>query len=302
MHQMRHWIVALRLRTLPLALAGWMVSISIVAIQRSVNWTVAILTLVTAFLLQILSNLANDYGDAVSGVDSDHRQGPDRMVQAGHISKGAMGRAVVFLAFLSLLVGCRLLFLAFSSDFLLIFIFLIVGLASIVAAVKYTVGKNPYGYAGFGDLFVFVFFGIVLVFGTYYLQVQSLDWMVLLPASSIGLLSIAVLNVNNIRDIESDRLSGKNSIPVRIGRKNAVLYHAFLLFGALATAVIFSWYHYISWPQFLFVIISFFFIRNIKAVMKYPAAELDPFLKQMAISTLLFSILFAVGLSLSSIF
>ena len=193
-----------------------------------------------------------------------------------------------------------MLFLAFPGDYLKSLVFLGIGLLGIAAAIKYTVGKNPYGYAGFGDAFVFVFFGLVLVFGTYYLQTQFLDWWVLLPAASIGLLSIGVLNVNNIRDIESDRLSGKNSIPVRIGREKAVRYHVVLLLGALVLSSIYSVHIYTNWMQFLFIVIVALFIKNIKAVSSKPLTELDPFLKQMAIATLLFSLLFSFGLVASS--
>ena len=302
MASVRSWITALRLRTLPLALAGWLVGTSIAAQIIDISLFAAVLTLITAFLLQILSNLANDYGDAVSGVDSDQREGPSRMVQSGMISKREMGIGVVICAVITLIIGMALLYFVFKQDFAKSLIFLALGVLGIAAAIKYTVGKNPYGYAGFGDLFVFVFFGIVLVFGTYYLQVQSLDWLVLLPASSIGLLSIGVLNVNNIRDIASDKASGKHSIPVRIGKENAVKYHAFLLVGALVCAVIFSIRSYQSWTQFIFLIVSLLFIKNLRAVSSRPSTELDPYLKQMAISTLLFSVLFSLGLGLASIF
>lgn len=301
MASLKNWIAAFRLRTLPLAFSGWLVGTTIAANSATISWLVAFLTLFTAFSLQILSNLANDYGDAISGVDSDKRDGPSRMVQSGQISKKDMGIAVVIFTVISLASGCILLYFAFPTDFFKSLIFLLIGAFGIVAAIKYTVGKNPYGYAGFGDLFVFIFFGIVLVFGTFYLQVQTLNWDVLLPSASIGMLSIGVLNVNNIRDIESDKASGKNSIPVRIGRKNAVVYHIFLLIGSLILASIFTLQNFSSWFQLVFLIIIIVFVKNLRAVAKKPSKELDPYLKQMAISTLLFSILFSLGLGLSSI-
>jgi len=301
MSNVRSWITAFRLRTLPLAFSGWIVGIAIVYTIKEVNWESAVLTLFTAFLLQILSNLANDYGDAVSGVDSEKRDGPDRMVQSGRISKEAMGKAVLLFAFLSLLAGSFLLYITFPSDFYTALVFLLLGLIAIAASIKYTVGENPYGYAGFGDLFVFVFFGPVLIFGTYYLQSQTLDWLVLLPASSIGLLSIGVLNVNNIRDIESDKESGKNSIPVRIGRKKAVLYHTVLLTGAILLALVYTSQSYLDLFQLIFLIALLPLVKNIRAVATKSSKELDPYLKQMAISTLLFSLLFSIGLVLSTI-
>ena len=191
-----------------------------------------------------------------------------------------------------------MLFLAFPDDWKTALVFLCLGLVGIAAAIKYTVGKNPYGYAGFGDVFVFVFFGLVLVFGTFYLQTISLDFAVLLPASSIGLLSVGVLNVNNIRDIESDKLAGKNSIPVRIGRKNAVRYHVFLLISAVFAStlyVLLSYQSSLDFIQLLFLLSCVFLVKNLHAVSSLGSEELDPFLKQMAISTLLFSVFFAIG-------
>lgn len=299
---MKAWITAFRLRTLPLAFSGWLIGTVLAAGTPSFSYLIAGLTLLTAIFLQILSNLANDYGDAVSGVDSDERAGPNRMVQSGAISKEAMGRSMIVFSLLSLTSGCILLYLAFPGDFVTAFIFLMIGLAGIAAAIKYTVGKNPYGYAGFGDLFVFLFFGIVLVFGTYFLQVNLLDWEVLLPATSVGLFSIGVLNVNNIRDIESDKLSGKNSIPVRIGKQKAVIYHAVLLQGGIVASVAFVVLHFRGWEQLLFVLVNVLFIINIKAVKTKPAAQLDPYLKQMALSTLLFSVLFSLGQAISWFF
>ena len=269
------------------------------SVQVKINGWIAVLTLLTAFLLQILSNLANDYGDAISGVDSDIREGPSRMVQSGAITKRAMRYAVIIFSLLSLLVGCSLLYLAFPRDVISFLIFLPIGLLGVVAAIKYTVGRHPYGYAGFGDLFVFVFFGIVLVCGTYYIQSKTIDWTVLLPAASFGFFSMGVLNVNNIRDIESDRASGKNSIPVRIGRRNAVKYHIFLLQGGVLTSLMFVYLNFQGWGQLIFLLTNILFILNIRAVSNKRLDELDPYLKQMALSTLLFSILFSIGIMIS---
>lgn len=295
---MKTWIKAFRLRTLPLAIAGWMVGTSIAANVSDLNISVATLTLLTAIFLQILSNLANDYGDASSGVDAN-RKGEERMVNSGKITPEAMKKAMVVFSLLSLISGSTLIYLAFPQDWMSALIFLAIGLVGIFAAIKYTVGKNPYGYIGFGDLFVFVFFGVVLVFGTYYLQVQSLDWLVLLPATSLGLFSVGVLNVNNIRDIESDKAAGKQSIPVRLGRKMAVLYHAFLLGVGMIASIVFVLVSFDSYLPLLFVFISILFLKNLNAVNNKPAEELDPYLKQMAISTFLFSILFSLGQGLS---
>ncbi|MEP0987060.1 1,4-dihydroxy-2-naphthoate octaprenyltransferase [Ekhidna sp.] len=291
---MKSWIKAFRLRTLPLAIAGWLVGISLAGNDTTLNYVTAILTLFTAILLQILSNLANDYGDASSGVD-ENRTGETRMVSSGKISARAMKNAMVLFSLFSFITGSYLLYLAFPDDWTSALIFLLIGLVGIGAAIKYTVGKNPYGYAGFGDVFVFLFFGIVLVFGTYYIQSAQMNWGILLPASSIGFFSVGVLNVNNIRDIESDRKAGKNSVPVRIGRERAIVYHKILLKGGMLFSILFVFLNFRSWAGLLFILVSFLFYKNIKAVATKPSQELDPYLKQMAISTLLFSVLFSIG-------
>lgn len=295
---MKSWIKAFRLRTLPLAISGWLVGISLAANEVELNYLIAGLTVFTAILLQILSNLANDYGDASSGVD-EKRTGEARMVSSGAITPKAMRKAIIFFACLAFVSGASLLYLSFPEDWISVLIFLVIGLVGIAAAIKYTVGKNPYGYVGFGDAFVFVFFGIVLVFGTYYLQVQELNWLILLPAASMGFFSVGVLNVNNIRDIESDKEAGKQSIPVRIGRKKAVIYHVLLLQVGLLLSVAYVFITLKSGWGFLFIFVNSLFIFNIKAVARKPSDQLDPYLKQMAISTLLFAILFSLGQGLN---
>ena len=299
MNELKAWITAFRLRTLTLAFSGWLVGVSIASTTVRIDVQVAGLTLLTAFLLQILSNLANDYGDAVSGIDSDRRKGPDRMVQSGAITREAMRKGMMICAFLALAAGCILLYLSFKNDFISALIFFLIGLTGIVAAIKYTVGKKPYGYAGFGDLFVFVFFGLVLVAGSHYLQTKAVDWLVLFPSITIGLFSIGVLNINNIRDIESDKLSGKNSIPVRIGKKKAGIYHAALQLAALISSLAFVYFNFHSWWQLLFLIAAIPLFLNARAVLTKSPDELDPYLKQAAFSTLLFSILFSVGMLVS---
>lgn len=296
MTTVKSWIKAARLRTLPLAFASILVGSAIAFQEGDFKFSVAVLTLLTAVLLQVLSNFANDYGDAVSGVDSSDRKGPDRMVQSGAISRKSMRNALIVTATLTFFSGTFLLYIAFPGDWQRALIFLSIGLAAIVAAIKYTVGKNPYGYAGFGDLFVFVFFGIVAVAGTFFLQTGRLDLQVLLPASSLGLFAIGVLNVNNIRDIDSDKEAGKYSIPVRIGKKNAVIYHAILLQLGMILSIVYSFLNFNTWWNFIFVLANILLILNIKAVSTKPSSELDPYLKQMALSTLLFSLLFTLGL------
>ena len=254
---------------------------------------------VTTVFLQILSNLANDYGDSVNGADHAGRQGPQRAVQSGAISSSQMRNAVVLFSVLCLLSGIGLLLIAFGLDWNALFFFLVLGLLCIAAAIAYTVGRKPYGYAGLGDLSVLIFFGLVGVMGSLYLFTRQFDYTDILPALSCGFFSIAVLNVNNVRDIDSDRQAGKFSIPVRIGRERAVAYHWFLLSAGTISAVAYTVLRYESPWQFLFVPVVALFVRNGIAVSTLPSDKLDPWLKQMAMSTLFFVITFGIGLLLS---
>ena len=293
----KHWLQAFRLRTLPLALSSIFMGNFLAKWQGEFDWSILGLAVSTTIFLQILSNLANDYGDSIHGADSEDREGPSRAVQTGAISKSQMKTAMIIFAVLSLVSGISLLAVAFSDQWFLVLVFLILGVAAIYAAITYTAGSNPYGYRGLGDISVLIFFGLVGVFGSYYLQTKALDWNILLPALSCGLLATGVLNVNNIRDIESDEKAGKISIPVRIGRDKAVVYHFFLLGLAMLCAVWFALLNDFHWLSFLFVISFPLIIKNAVAVKtKTTAAALDPYLKQLALSTLLFVILFGIGL------
>ncbi len=291
----KSWVIAARLRTLPLAFSSILVGTVLAWNDTPLDFSIAGLTFLTAILLQILSNFANDYGDAVSGVDSDKRKGPDRMVQSGAISRKAMRTALILFSFLTLLSGSALLYISFPDNWDLMLVFFGIGIVAIAAAIKYTVGKNPYGYAGFGDVFVFTFFGIVAVAGTYFLQTKSINWMVFLPASTLGLFAVGVLNVNNIRDIETDRIAGKFSIPVRIGKEKAGLYHSLLISLGFLTSIVFVLLDYGHAFQLAFILMGPLFLKNIRAVKSKSGNELDPFLRQMAIATLIFSVVFSVG-------
>lgn len=294
-YKMKAWIKAFRLRSLPLALACISMGSILAYADGKMNWAVAILSLVTTVFLQILSNLANDYGDAISGVDSPDRQGPSRAVHTGEITAKAMFRAIVIFGILSFVSGISLLLMGLSID-IQFFIFLTIGLVAIAAAIKYTMGKNPYGYAGFGDLSVFLFFGIVGVMGTYYLHTGTWSSLGVLPALSCSFFAVAVLNVNNIRDIESDKLAGKNSIPVRLGRDRAVIYHYFLLLAGILCSLIYVFLSYKGPFQFLFLLVLPLLYINGKAVhTMHEASKLDPYLKQMALTTLLFVVCFGLG-------
>ena len=294
----KNWIVAFRLRTLPLAFSSILMGTFLASRVGGFDLITLLLTLLTTLFLQVLSNLANDYGDADSGVDSDQRVGPARTVQSGVISKSQMKQALYVFAVLSLVSGLLLLFYVFPDQGYTLLIFLSIGLGAIWAAIKYTVGANPYGYAGFGDVFVLLFFGFVGVMGTYYLYTHTFDAIVLLPAFSTGLLAVGVLNVNNIRDIESDEKAGKRSIPVRIGKEKAAVYHFLLLSNALAAALVFGLSIDLPVWGFFFLLITPLLLINAKAVNQLQGMQLDPYLKQLAVTSLLFSVLFGLAVNL----
>jgi 1,4-dihydroxy-2-naphthoate polyprenyltransferase len=296
----RIWLSAFRLRTLPLALSSIAMSGFLAAAHEVFQWTIFLLCVLTTVFLQVLSNLANDYGDSVHGADSAERKGPTRAVQSGAITASAMKRAIVIMVLLSLCSGLALLFTAFGFEWQGILFFLALGLLCIVAAIAYTVGRKPYGYAGLGDISVFIFFGLVGVMGSYYLFAKSIRAAELLPAISCGLFSVGVLNINNIRDIESDQRAGKYSVPVRIGRKNAVIYHWVIVLGGLIAAIAYTISNFTSAWQLLFLITLPLFFNNLMAVSRKTSGSLDPYLRQMALSTLAFVIMFGTGLLLAT--
>ncbi|MFT6866327.1 MAG: 1,4-dihydroxy-2-naphthoate octaprenyltransferase [Cyclobacteriaceae bacterium] len=298
MSKTKAWIQAFRLRTLPLAFSSILLGAFLAIGNNAFDGLILSLSLLTTLFLQVLSNLANDYGDAQSGVDSSQREGPSRTVQSGLISKSQMKAGLIFCSILALISGVSLIIYAFPGNWKLSILFLILGLGAIAAAIKYTVGKNPYGYSGFGDLFVLIFFGYVGVLGSYFLYAGALDFHMFLPATTCGLFAVAVLNVNNIRDIESDKISGKYSVPVRLGRNKAVYYHWILLALGAGSAIVFaiqSDFYNFDW---LFLAVIPLLFLNARAVyVKKTAKELDPFLKQMALTTLLFVLLFGWALT-----
>lgn len=286
----------MRPRTLPLAIASISMGAFLAAANGVFNSTITALCILTTIFLQILSNLANDYGDSVHGADSVERAGPSRAVQSGAISKQEMRQAMGLFALLAMVSGLLLVWLALGTTHLIwAVLFIVLGGSAVWAAISYTAGRNPYGYAGFGDLFVFLFFGLLAVLGTYFLQAQALDWSIVLPAISCGAFATAVLNVNNIRDIDSDRKAGKFSIPVRIGGRNARIYHWGLLIGGVVAALLFVILNYIAWTQWLFVLMLPLVVRNGMVVWRLPSTSLDPMLKQTVLMTLLFVILFGLG-------
>lgn len=316
MSKFKAWIAAARLRTLPLSVSGIIVGGSLGNYEHWITipeccfccfgcpqvWSGLIfwLAILTTIGFQVISNFANDYGDGVKGTD-ENRKGEQRMVASGIISPSAMKRGIIVVSILTFLVALLLLYTAFGKENLLyIGIFIVLGVVSIAAAIKYTVGKNAYGYSGLGDLFVFLFFGMLSVLGTYFLFTQYLKWDLLLPATTVGLLSVAVLNLNNMRDIENDALVGKNTIVVKLGRKRAKIYHYVILIVAMLSAIAYTFLNYntgmnadIPFSQFAYVITFIPLLLNmIKVARNKEPQKLDGELKKVALSTFAFAILF----------
>ncbi len=316
MANLKAWISAARLRTLPLSISGIIVGSSmfnnlkvntnpsleysegfggklLYFSETSIFW----LAIATTLGLQILSNFANDYGDGVKGTDNEDRVGPQRALQSGAITKKEMFRGIVITAIVTLCLAICLIYQSFGQAYFLysVFFFLL-GVAAIIAAIKYTMGKTAYGYRGLGDVFVFVFFGLVSVIGCYFLFTKQLNWLIIFPAITIGMLSSAVLNLNNLRDHDSDKKAGKNTLVVKLGVSAAKKYHYLLLFIALCSMIVFIVNTYDSYFDLLFLIAFIpLIIHFFKVIKTEDTKELDPELKKVALSTFLLSILFSIG-------
>jgi 1,4-dihydroxy-2-naphthoate octaprenyltransferase len=297
---MNRWIEAARPRTLPLAIASILLGNFLAYAAGKFSFLTAILAILTTLLLQILSNFANDLGDSKNGVDNKNRKVALRAVQTGKISPCEMKNAVIIAASLSFISGISLLFFALQyAKSQTIIAFVMLGLLAILAAIAYTVGKKPYGYIGLGDLSVFLFFGWVGTFGTYYLQTEILNYYILIPASGCGFLSVAVLNLNNLRDIENDRKTGKNSIPVRIGKIYGFYYQKTIMLLGVCTFIIYLMYQGkpIQLSQNIIIMAGWYpLVQIIKQLnSKMTPAQIDPYLKKTALSTLFLIVIFGVS-------
>lgn len=293
---MKHWIQAARLRTLPLSLSGIIVGSAYAYYQHQFNWIIFALAILTTLSFQILSNFANDYGDGIKGTDAN-RIGEKRLVASGEITSKQMKQAVVITGIISLVMAVSLIYVSFGKEnFGYSLLFFVLGIASIVAAIKYTVGNNAYGYSGFGDVFVFVFFGMVSVLGSNFLYTKALNWKLMLPAIAIGMLSVAVLNLNNMRDIENDRLAGKNTLIVKFGLRFGLWYQRVLVFVPVILYTIFMFNFKNGTPGFL-ILFFYLAVAHNKSITKIvDPKDFDPHLKKVALSTVLFAILIAFKL------
>jgi 1,4-dihydroxy-2-naphthoate octaprenyltransferase len=293
MPNFKAWISAARLRTLPLSVSGIIVGSSLAMNhlfwQSSIFW----LAILTTIGFQVLSNFANDYGDGIKGTD-DNREGEQRMVSSGLISPKQMKTGILITAIFSMISAIVLIYYAFGAeDFLHSLLFFMLGIASVIAALKYTIGKNAYGYSGLGDVFVFLFFGLLSVLGSYYLLDHQMVWDLLLPASTIGFLSMAVLNLNNMRDIENDAKNNKNTLVVSFGSSKAKIYHYVLICLAVLLTVLYSIINDHSIRQLIYVIAFIPLMINLVTVYKNKEPKLlDSELKKVALSTFSFALLF----------
>ncbi|MEM6864517.1 MAG: 1,4-dihydroxy-2-naphthoate octaprenyltransferase [Bacteroidota bacterium] len=292
-------MLAARLRTLPLSISGILMGTALAIGQSAFDLWIFVLALLTTIGFQITSNFANDYGDGVKGTDNEDRIGPMRALQSGMLSKSTLKKGIVASVLLSFLLALLLLFVAFGLENLQLFlIFSILGILSLWAAIKYTMGTNPYGYQGLGDIAVFLFFGLLGVLGSFFLYTKTWNWITVLPAITIGSLCVGVLNLNNLRDVVSDKKHGKNTLVVKMGFSRGKTYHLVLILLAFMSML---WYTGIekiplldAWYLLAFVPIL---VHLAKVMRTKEPVKLDGELKKLALSTFLLSLLFLIAVN-----
>ncbi len=289
------WVQAARLRTLPLSVSGIIMGNALALSHNDFSFIIFLLSILTAIAFQIVSNFANDYGDGIKGTDNEQRIGPKRVLQQGLLTSKNLKRGILVSVLVSIILSIALIYESLGVDKLLFSVlFILLAIGAVAAAIKYTVGTNPYGYSGLGDLFVFIFFGWVSVIGSYFLQINSIDLSIVLFATSVGLLSVAVLNLNNMRDIENDLNSSKITLAVRLGGYKAKVYHFFLISIAIILffigigeqpLLIKTIYTLVFVPLFLHL----YRVFNVKEPKQF-----DPELKKLALTIFFISIVFFV--------
>lgn len=291
------WLSAIRIRTLPLSISGIIIAGCLAEYKGVFNWPVFLLAIAATISYQILSNLANDLGDAQKGTDNEDRIGPTRAIQSGNISPKQMYNAIKFNILICVGLTIALIFFAFGlKHIILAFLFFFIAFLCVRAALKYTMGSNAYGYKALGDLYVFVFFGLVSVIGCYILFAKTFDYVVIIPAITVGLLSTAVLNLNNMRDIDGDTKANKITIAVKLGPVKAKLYHFFLVITAMVCALTFGLLYYVSAYNLLFLIAFLPLLLHLNRIKKIDnLKDYDPELKKLALSTVLLAILLGIG-------
>ena len=293
--KIKTWLSAARPRTVLLSLSGVMMGGFLAATEPLYDPVPIFLTALTAILLQILSNLANDYGDFKKGLDDAERTGPQRVMQSGELTEKQMRRGITVTAILALVSGAFLIFVAAHLTWRELAVFAVLGLGAVAAALLYTLGKRPYGYRGLGDLFCFLFFGWVAVVGIYYLASKTFDLTILLPATAVGFLSNAVLNINNMRDYENDKAKGKNSLVVKLGLKRAFIYHVILIVEAFLCLSIYLWLKQAPWYTYAFWLLFPLFLMDLITIRKtFESGCPDRLLPKQVIKTFLLTMAFGL--------
>ncbi|UJH67127.1 1,4-dihydroxy-2-naphthoate octaprenyltransferase [Allomuricauda sp. SCSIO 65647] len=298
MKKIKTWLYAARVRTLPLSISGILVGTALAIAEGHFDLSIFVLALFTTISLQITSNFANDYGDGVKGTD-DTRIGPKRALQSGMLSKSELKTGIGVMVVVSLVLSILLIFKAFALQaWVYTVVFLLLGVLSIWAALKYTMGASPYGYHGLGDVFVFAFFGLLAVVGSKFLFTKYITGDVFLPAITIGLLSVGVLNLNNMRDIESDRLHGKHTIAARLGYEKAKVYHYLILGLAFVSMLAYSIINYNGLLSAIYLLAFVpILLHIIKVTKTQNPLRLDSELKKLALSTFLLALLFLMAIN-----
>ncbi len=294
-NNLKIWVQAARLRTLSLSVSGIIMGNALALNHNDFSFIIFLLSILTAIAFQIVSNFANDYGDGIKGTDNEQRIGPKRVLQQGLLTSKNLKRGILVSVLVSIILSIALIYESLGADKLLFSVlFILLAIGAVAAAIKYTVGTNPYGYSGLGDLFVFIFFGWVSVIGSYFLQINSIDLSIVLFATSVGLLSVAVLNLNNMRDIENDLNSSKITLAVRLGGYKSKVYHFFLISIAIILffigigeqpLLIKTIYTLVFVPLFLHL----YRVFNVKEPKQF-----DPELKKLALTIFFISIVFFV--------
>ena len=288
-------IRSMRLRTLPLSTAGIVLGIMLACSGHSVPWYVIVLTILTTVSLQILSNMSNELGDWLSGVDGQGREGPKYGIEGGGLTEDEMRSCIRIMVLVCCIFGLGMIRASFKTVFCIQSECLVVlGAAAIWAAMHYTLGKKPYGYRGLGDIFVFIFFGLVPVAGGYFVCSHQIDFSTLIPGAAIGLFSVGVLNVNNIRDMKSDA-ANRVTVPLKLGEHRAKIYHTILTTGGWALMLIYTILFTNGWQPYLYIITLPLYVKHLVGVWKHSGRELDPMLPMLVISTFIFALLAGTG-------
>ena len=295
MNKFRAAVASMRLRTLPLSTGGVILGILLATADFKVDLWVAVLIVLTTVCLQILSNLSNELGDVLHGTDTEDRQGPQYGLNSGVLSIGEMKVLIGIFVALCIISGTAMTLLSFGTlwDITPILV-LLMGAAAIMGAMKYTLGRNPYGYRGLGDVYVFLFFGLVAVMGSYFVASHTFFWRLLLPGAAVGCFSVGVLNVNNIRDMKTDA-ANRVTVAIRLGERKAKIYQTILIVLGWLFMLVYCQLRMFSWWHYLFVITLPLFILHLRGVWKRKGKQLDPMLPLLVMSTFLFCLLAGIG-------